>query len=467
MKIRPSYLWGLTLAWLWGCGETNKDTVDTDANETDSRSEESSPFAPTFTLRRHDPDKCDNGLTLLAVQGGEETFDHPHWSGFGYLAAIPMTADGDGEQIDPEWIFADFDGGAFSFVDLLPNGLILTMRGAEGGHEMTEIDPVASKTLSIYDDIMVNHYAVTLPDGNILAIWSEFQEHDIYGYDIDRDGKKEIRMENLRVITPDGKGVWDWSVFEHDPDAPVSEAYATLTEWWGNCNAVSFIPKPDWTEDTPLEGDIYLNCRLLNRLYDIQYPSGEIRWIMGEGGDFGEGFFYHSHDPQISFDLDEDGNRIATRILLYDNREAPPLGEADVCPPDETCPEGLTRYSRVVEVVADADLNAEIVWKWPSPSAPDFADYHFYSPIGGGVVRLENGNLLITNATEGGNPFLNEICRGRLLEITRDGSLTGAKVVWDVALNDYYGTYRAIRIPEEAAKKWHSHPIPAPPEDLK
>jgi hypothetical protein len=333
------------------------------------------------------------------------------------------------------------------------------MRGGDGGAVMIEMDPTVPEVRHTYDDVMYNHYAQSLPDGNILAIYSEFREHERYGYDVDDDGKREIRTEILRVVTPEGDTQWEWSVFEQDPDAPVSEAYVALTEWWSNCNAVSFIPNDDWTDGEPLEGDIYFNCRLLNRLYDVEYPSGDIRWIMGDGGDFGEGFFYHSHDPRISFDYDEDGNRVATHILLYDNREAPPLGAAEVCPPDETCPKDLTRYSRVIEVVVDGDLNAEIVWKWPSPSAPDFDAYHFYSPIGGGVVPLENGNLLITNATEGGNPFLNEVCRGRLLEIVRDGSLTGAEVVWDVAFNDYYGSYRAVRIPESAATKWRSHPI--------
>jgi hypothetical protein len=125
----------------------------------------------------------------------------------------------------------------------------------------------------------------------------------------------------------------------------------------------------------------------------------------------------------------------------------------------------LTRYSRVIEIVVDEEMNAEIVWKWPSPSEADFEDYHFYSPIGGGVLPLENGNILITNATEGGNPFINEVCRGRLLEVVRDGSLTGAEVVWEVVFNAYYGSYRAIRIPQKTAEKWRSHPIPKNPFD--
>jgi hypothetical protein len=338
------YLWLILFFWLWGCSSSNndddhnKDQEDSEEQESDTVEVVDSPFAPTFTLLEHDPDKTDDGLTLFAVQGGEETFSNPLWLEFGYVAAIPMTPSESSDEIVPEWVFADFDGGSFSYIDLLPNGRLLAMRGEDAGTIMVELDPTVPEKVSTYDDVMYNHYAVSLPDGNILAIYSEFHEHERYGYDIDHDGKREIRIDSIRVVTPEGDTLWEWSVFEHDPDAPVSEAYVALTEWWANCNAVSFIPKDDWTEDDPLEGDIYLNCRLLNRLYNIEYPSGDLRWIMGEGGDFGEGFFYHSHDPQVSFDYDDDGNRTDTHILLYDNREAAPLGDASICPPDETCP---------------------------------------------------------------------------------------------------------------------------------
>ena len=458
----------IMLLLIWGsCSDSQHKapTEDSEQNSTEGIVQDS-PFSPEFILQYHDPEKTDDGITLFAVQGGEETFEHPYWVDFGYMAAIPMAANGRrDDEILPIWIFADFDGGPFSFLDLLSDGRILTMRGAQGGELMSEIDPHVPETVFTYDDVMMNHFATILPDGNLLGIWSEFTDHETYGYDFDEDGDKEIRTESIRVLTPEGEALWDWSVFENDPDAPVTEQYVTLTEWWSNCNAVSFTPTDTWTEGDPLEGDIYLNCRLLNRLYDIEYPSGEIRWIMGDGGDFGEGFFYHSHDPHISFDRDKSGERIATRILLYDNREAPPLGNAEPCPPDETCKERISRYSRVIEVVADADLNAEIVWKWPSPSEPDFDDYHFYSPIGGGVTPLGNGNILITNATEGGNPYLNDVVRGRLLEVVPDGSLTGAEVVWDVAFNKNYGSYRAIRLPKDTTDAWRPHLIPPNPNE--
>ena len=208
-----------------------------------------------------------------------------------------------------------------------------------------------------------------------------------------------------------------------------------------------------------MEGDICVSCRLHNRIYDVDYPSGEVVWIMGDDGDFGEGMFHHSHDAQVTYDTDEAGNRTLTRILLYDNREAELLGGAAPCPPDESCPDDIEPYSRVIEVTVDEDLNAEIVWKWPSPTSDDFDDVALYSPLAGGIDRLPNGNLLVTHATVGGNPYLGVISHGRLTELKRDGSLTGAEVVWDVEFNAAYGSFRALRIPEEAVENWKPRPI--------
>ena len=236
---------------------------------------------------------------------------------------------------------------------------------------MYEIDPTVPESVWTYGEVRVNHSVQRLPDGNLIFIHTQHAHHPEYGIDVDGDGQNEIRVDSVRVIDPNGTMLWDWSLFEHDPDATPSPIYSMLTEWWSNCNAVSFVPDAAWTEGVALFGDVYLNCRLLNRLYKINYPSAEIEWVMGDDGDFGQGFFYHCHDPQISFATDGDGKRIATRILLYDNREGPPLGDIDPCPLDEVCPEDIEPYTRINEVEFDNDLNADIIWKWPSPTSPD------------------------------------------------------------------------------------------------
>lgn len=438
----------------------NADQMDADENNVGDACEAIGPFAPRFDILHYEPEKCSDGVTLFAVQGGSKTFDNPAWVDFGYMAAVPMAPDSATETaVEPLFVYADMSTGAFSDIDLLENGNLLVIRGDDGGAVLEEIDPKSETVTIVYDEAMVNHAAQRLPDGGSIFIYSYIVYNDAYGIDPDGDNVFQIRVDAVRVIDKAGKDVWDWDVWERESDATPTDVYVAFTEWWSNCNAVSFLPAEDWTEGDPLEGDVYLNCRLLNRLYKINYPSGEIEWVMGDDGDFGEGFFYHPHDPQISYDVDADGNRTATRILLYDNREVPPFQQPNPCPADETCPADLEPYSRLLEIVVDNDLNAEIVWKWPSPSDANFDAVRFYSPIGGGISKLENGNILATNATDGGNPFIGEVCHGRVLEVVRDGSLTGGEIVWDLNFNQDYGSYKAIRVPSETAAGWNSHVI--------
>lgn len=103
----------------------------------------------------------------------------------------------------------------------------------------------------------------------------------------------------------------------------------------------------DWTHSNTVvyreeESAVYLNSRHLDRFVKIDYPSGEILWSMGRGGDFGEGLFSHAHDPQFL----ENGN-----LLLFDNgNHRLPI-----------------EYSRAIEIAYDPDLSwAEIVWAWPT-----------------------------------------------------------------------------------------------------
>jgi hypothetical protein len=435
----------------------NASQDDRDHNGTGDACEPVDLFAPRFQVTAYQKDQCSNGVTVLAVQGGEETFEAEGWLDFGYVAGFDMAPNGTADnEILPLWVFADSSSGPFSDVNLLPNGNLLTLRGSDAGAVLTELDPVLGTDTVVYDDVLVNHSTKRLPDGSTLFIYSEFFEDDILGVDVDGDGIREIRRESARVVDADGNAIWDWSVHEQDPSADATGNYLVFSEWWSNCNAVSFVPSVDWEEGQSLTGDVYLNCRLLDRLYKINYPTGNIEWIMGNGGDFGEGFTYHSHDPEVSFDVDKDGKRILTHILIYDNREKPPLGDGPACPKDESCPADIAPFSRVIQVDVDNELNAEIVWKWPSVDLPNFNKLRFYSPIGGGVTKLENGNLLITNATEGGNPFMGEECHARIIELKRDGTPTGGEIVWQLQASRYYGSYKAIRVPYETVEGWDS-----------
>ena len=425
---------------------------------------ETRAFAPEFTVLKADTANITSGHTLFSVVGGENVFLDPAWQEFGFLATLPLLpSTAESPTIAPDWVFADFNGAEFNIVDVLSNGHILAIRGADGGKTMVEIDPVTAMTVRQFTDREYSHDVMVLPDGNYLAIWAETIPYP-------ESIPETLQFEHVGVVDAEGNTLWDWNLYEQVPDAPASEQYVTLAGLWSNCNAVDFKPADDWQSGTPLRGNVYLNARVQNRLYNISYPSGDILWIMGDDGDFGENLFHHPHDAQIVADPGANSLPGVTRILLYDNREAPVLGNATACPADETCPLGIEAYSRLLEIEVDETARtARIVWKWPSPTSPDFSEYALYSPIAGGIDQLPDGHLLITHATVGGNPFLPGVVpHGRLMEIQRDGTLTGATVLWDVVFSESYGTFKAIRLPEGSTDSWTSLPLAVgntPPSD--
>jgi len=145
---------------------------------------------------------------------------------------------------------------------------------------------------------------------------------------------------------------------------------------------------------------ILLSVRNLNRIYKISLSSGEVRWIMGDGGDFGEGLFAHQHDPQPLG---------PGRILLFDNG---------------LHREGEENYSRVIEIEYDEEAgDARIVWEYRE--APDF-----YNSIAGDANRLPNGNTLITDSMN-----------WRIIEVSPDG-----QPVWELRLHYPYRIYKAVRL---------------------
>ena len=171
---------------------------------------------------------------------------------------------------------------------------------------------------------------------------------------------------------------WEWRLEDHLP-------------WTDLCpldiQYDMFGPARDWTHANALTfdegaGAIYVNVRNLNQLVKVAYPSGDIEWIMGDGGDFGAGLWAHSHSPELL-----PGNR----VLVFDNGLHRSSGEP--------------YYSRVVEITYDPlALTAAITWEYRE--TPDF-----FTAIGGGAVELGDGDVLITDANH-----------GRIVEVTRAGT---------------------------------------------
>ncbi len=401
-------------------------------------------WAPDPELLTYKPGEAFEGLTLFGIMGQPEFFDWNH----GCINTVPMVSryplPG---RLDPVWEYTGNQGGLVLDSKLLPTGTILAVRGMFFGNHVEEIDPATNETLWEYREEDVHHDADILPDGNIIFLSGSMLSDPVYGL---------MRADHIRVTDRAGTLRWDWSLHEHDPAgnprAPGECTPIMPLPWveWSHCNAVTFVPDAGWSEGEALNGEVYLSCRHFNRIYKIAYPSGDIQWVLGDNGDFGDGLFSQAHDPEISFSMDDEGDRV-TNIMLFDNGSCRPAGP---CPPDEEpCPPGIDFYSRALEIRIEKEddpsrRSAAIVWKWPSPHNPDFESNRFFSEIMGDADLLPNGNVLITSSTEEGSFFdFRNPSRGRLIEVKRDGTLTGGEKVWEMATSPGYGIYRAQRIP--------------------
>ncbi len=224
-----------------------------------------------------------------------------------------------------------------------------------------------------------HHSVIQMPNGHIMYLYYYLMDAEGWDRPFGADG----------IIEADpytGEIFWVWKVGDHlstDDYCP----------WHIETFGLDASDNYDWTHSNTVvyreeESAVYMNIRHLDRLVKIDYPSGEILWSMGRGGDFGEGLFSHSHDSQFL----ENGN-----LLLFDNG-------------NHRLP---VEYSRAVEIAFDPDLGwAEIVWAWPTEPL-------FFDSAMGNVNRLSNGNTLLTSAYH-----------GTIYEVTPAG-----EIVWDMRLD--------------------------------
>jgi hypothetical protein len=282
--------------------------------------------------------------------------------------------------------------------ELTPDEMILLIPGR--GLPAYRMDPASMQMEWSQWQVWTHHDIDVLPNGNYLCLY-------LYMY----EGPPEMEYspreaDGVRIIDPTTNQVlWDWQIHEYIPHDEYCELCISQPQFffdghdWTHCNTV--IYRREGGEDY-----IYLNVRNLNRLMKIHVATKEVVWTMGDGGDFGEGLWSHSHDPEFL----PNGN-----ILMLDNglhRDGQPSGG----------------YSRAIEIAFDPDAKyAEIVWEYRE--TPDF-----YTNVMGDADGLPNGNVLITDAVN-----------GRILEVSQD-----KEKVWEFKLNTPFNwIYKAERVPWE------------------
>ncbi len=307
-----------------------------------------------------------NGVTVFNVM--------TTYSLFGIINAVNM----DGTLA---WEFVSSTTLPIWEVEVLPNGNLLAI----GGYRIYEIaDPACSGDIiwhyGEYGELEVHHDLDVLSDGKIIFLYYDLVRLPGWGWTIS-DGIKIYDRENDEIV-------WDWRAVDHLPTN--HHCSKCIQNFW----MADWKIGRDWTHSNSITFDeedsaIYLNLRNLNQIAKISYPSGEILWILGDSGDFGEGLLHHAHDPEFL----PNGN-----ILLFDNgihSSIPVFG------------------SRVIELAYEPhDGTAEVVWQYCE--FPPVMD-----TVLGDADRLPNGNTLITSGTH-----------GRLVEVTPAG-----RKVWELQLS--------------------------------
>lgn len=335
---------------------------------------------------RKEPCQTGMGYTLFCV-------DYGHYANL-------MDPDG---RIVHRWHHPD----GIQHARMMPDGNLLVATHAPedaGGAEkiggsaeaIVELD-WDSKVIWEYHDPMLHHDFVRAADGRTLAIaWEPLPAglpRSVKG-GVEPEGGARMLGDVVLEIDQSGALVNTWHSWEHlDPDIDRICPLEVRKEWT-HCNSIEILDDGRWL----------LSFRLTSTIAIVQPSTGDIEWRWGPG----EISHQHAASPLLN-----------DNILIFDN------GSHRV---------GKPSYSRLIEL---DPASGEIAWRYESSII-----LSFYSFMGGGASRLDNGNTLVT-----------ECATGRIFEVTPPGD-----VVWEFVspfsfVHPHYGptpsVFRAFRLPTD------------------
>ena len=326
-------------------------------------------------LQHHDPAKSFSGFTLIAPMAHEQ-----------------ILLINNGGEVVHQW---GLPGAMGSKAYLLPNGNLLcsvftrdgeplsgaiNIPGALGGR-MLELD-WAGHVVWEHTDPDQHHDIRRLANGNTLYLAREEmsapEAEQIRG-GVPGTGLPQPELKGrmfadvVREIDPDGKLVWEWRFKDIDPNSFALAEDCHRGEW-AHSNSVA----------PTLDGNILISFRHLDTIAIVDRASKEIVWSMTDRS------WGHQHHAEML----ANGN-----ITIFAN------GMNNLLQP---------LHSRAIELDPQTK---EVVWQYIDPQR-----WTFFSPVMGGVQRLENGNTLIC-----------ESLNGRVFEVTPDGD-----IVWDYICPAYH-----------------------------
>ena len=242
----------------------------------------------------------------------------------------------------------------------------------------------------------LHHQPHQMPNGNFLAMTANARMIENYfTSETDPDAPRKTQPvvgDRFVEFTPEGDIVWTWDTFEHLDVYRWS--YHLMEVFWHNRG---FPHHLDWTHGNgitydPRDDSVIVSLRHQDAIVKIDKASGEIRWILGDHGNWKSPqkekllepahelrWHYHGHNPRVT----EDGT-----ILMYDN---------GICRAQPYDPQAAPHecFARAVEYEVDEDRRTvREVWTSSDDDDPE----RVISWAMGDAHRLPNDNMLIVDS---------------------------------------------------------------------
>lgn len=337
------------------------------------------------------------------------------------------------------WNLDEFIGND---ADLLDDGsLVTTLRsdasditfGGYGGtfRKINADQTTAWETSYSSSEYNAHHDVEITPDGNIIfLVWEKVEALDaeVLGF----EGGFDIYPEAIIEMNPlTEEVVWEWHMTDHlvqDHDDTKSN-YGVVADNPNkiNINYNSSQTDGDITHANGLTYDeendlLYMTVNFYSEVWVIDHSTTTAEAATGSGGNFGHGgdLIYRWGNPE-TYD-NTAGETVLNRVhypnlldsgnvLVYANQVDQGQSEAI----EFELPTSL-------ELIPGADNEPEIVW--------GFTHADLYSNIVSSAVRMDNGNTLITEGTE-----------GTLWEVTSTGEVVSQQEVSDTSVWRTYVFY--------------------------
>ena len=361
---------------------------------------------PTISTKVARTSEMQPGFTLLSVRrtaNVRQTFMTPAQVRFTTRWGMLMAVDEEGEVV---WYYVSdariagvtqmsngnlfFHHVDFRSVEMDMTGKVVRMFYASGRPFGPVEGAIPIEAASLH------HQPHQMPNGNFLAMTANARTIENYfTSETDPDAPRKAQPvvgDRFVEFTPEGDIVWTWDTFDHLDVYRWS--YHLMEVYWHNRG---FPHHLDWTHGNgiaydPRDDSVIVSLRHQDAIIKIDKASGEIRWILGDHGNWKSPqkeklldpehklrWHYHGHNPRVTVD---------GTILMYDN---------GICRAQPYDPQAAPHecFARAVEYEVD-EARGTVCEAWTSSDDDD--PERVISWAMGDAHRLPNDNMLIVDS---------------------------------------------------------------------